>query len=471
MPRFTAAQTSQGASSTRRSRFSRLVLEKVPPSLDARDQHSFPPTLLAISSAPVATRSITNKDCLPVGLSMKRLRLQKWCGSILSPRSRPCRSHDLSTPLYSLQRCRHQTTASLSSSASFHAEDLPPSIIPTSDPSTLPSPPVSAARTSAKVAALHARLSLPQKLPLETLARTLVDASADPSPRFNNASLAVLGGDLLSYYTSEYIIAQYPRLPLAVVFAAMYAYCGPKALAAITREWGVEYAAHPGGEVDPGYLQFARLPPEPKEREFKLGPETIGVTRSTSESRPNFRRGISGHTIYSDEFGDAKPGARVSESTQEKGVTAEKASTNFVRAVMGAIYLHAGRPAAKKFFRDHFRSRQLNMASLFQFRTPTQDLSRLCAREGFQAPVARILAETGRQSRHPVYIVGVFSGNDKLGEGAGASLDEAKTRSAVAALKGWYLYSPLQVRVPSDTEESGAKPWEPIMIDSGDVVV
>lgn len=164
-------------------------------------------------------------------------------------------------------------------------------------------------------------------------------------------------------------------------------------------------------------------------------------------------------------------GPRIPESMREKGVTAEKASTNFVRAVMGAIYLHAGRPAAKKFFRDHFRSRQLNMASLFQFRSPTRDLSRLCAREGFQAPVARILAETGRQSRHPVYIVGVFSGNDKLGEGAGASLDEAKTRSAVAALKGWYLYSPLEVRVPSDTEESGAKPWEPIMIDSGDVVL
>lgn len=213
---------------------------------------------------------------------MKRLRLQIWSGSILSPRSRPCRSHDLSTPLYSLQRCRHQTTASLSSSAPFHAEDLPPSIIPTSDSSNLPSPPVSAARTSAKVAALHARLSLPQKLPLETLARTLVDASADPSPRFNNASLAVLGGDLLSYYTSEYLIAQYPRLPLAVVFAAMYAYCGPKALAAITREWGVEYAAHPGGEVDPGYLQFTRLPPEPKERGFNLGLETIGVTREAN---------------------------------------------------------------------------------------------------------------------------------------------------------------------------------------------
>lgn len=345
-----------------------------------------------------------------------------------------------------------------------------------------PSPEVDAARKSTKLAALHARLSLPRKLPVETLARTLVDASADSNPRKNNSSLTVLGGDLLSYYTSEYIIAQYPRLPLAVVFAAMYAYCGPKALAAITREWGVEYAAFPGREVDPGYLQFTRVPPEQKERGFKLGPETIGTDREgTLSGLPNnVRRGVSMRTVYSDAFGDVKTGPfAVAEprtefaegEDQQKGVTAEKASTNFVRAVMGAIYLHAGRPAAKQFFRDHFRSRQLNMSSLFQFRYPTKDLSKLCAREGFQAPVARILAETGRKSRHPVYIVGVFSGNDKLGEGAGASLDEAKVRASVAALKGWYLYSPLELRVPSDMEEPGAQEWKGIMVDSGDVVV
>lgn len=407
---------------------------------------------------------------------MKRLRLQRWSGSILSPRTRPHTSLEHSTPLHRLQRCRHQTTASLSSSASYHANDLPPSIYNArseQELTRLPSPPVSAARTSTKLAALHARLSLPQKLPLETLARTLVDASADPSPRFNNASLAVLGNDLLSYYTSEYIIAQYPRLPLAVVFAAMYAYCGPKALTAIAREWGVEYAAHPGGEVDPGYLQFQRVPPEPKEEKLKFGPDTIGVTKTGR------RIGISGRSMYSDAFGhlagDDDATAQTEVGTEldsdQIGVTAEKASTNFVRALVGAVHLHAGRASAKQFFRDHFRSRQLNMSSLFQFRYPGRDLSKLCAREGFQAPVARILSETGRKSRHPVFIVGVFSGNDKLGEGAGSSLDEARTRAAVAALKGWYLYSPLEVVVPSDAEDPGAKKWEGVMVDAGDVFV
>jgi dsRNA-specific ribonuclease len=391
---------------------------------------------------------------------MKRLRLLRWSGTVLSPRTRPFAATQSSSS-WTCRRC--QATASAPLDPPDLADDTDvPSTYSEATLLRLPSPPVSAAKTSAKLSALHARLVLPRSVPLETLARTLVDSSADSSPRFNNKSFAVLGNDLLSYYTSEYIVAQYPRLPLAVVFAAMYAYVGPKALAAITREWGVEHAAHPGGEVDPGYLQFTRLPPEPVQQ------KDDNIVKTTFDER-NRRRGISSRAVYSDEFGDVKEFSL--DPNQAVGVTAEKACTNFVRALIGAVYLHAGRPAAKKFYRDHFMSRSLNMASLFQFRHPTRDLSRLCAREGFQSPVARIISETGRKSRHPVFIVGVFSGNDKLGEGAGASLDEARTRAAVAALKGWYLYSPLEFRLPSEMEEPGAQPWKRVMVDSGDIVV
>ena len=333
----------------------------------------------------------------------------------------------------------------------------------------MPSPPVEAALSSPKLAALHARLRLPSRLPLQTLARTLVDSTADHSPRFNNKPFTVLGNDLLGYYTSEYIICQYPRLPLAVVFAAMYAYVGPKALAAITREWGVESAAHPGGEVDPGLLQFQKIAPG-----LELGPTPSSLISTMPDASSGFkRRGISSRTVYDDEFGEVQRSANIKAETaaEDEGVTEEKASTNFVRALMGALYLHGGRMAAKSFFRDHFMSRQLNIASLFNFRHPERDLSRLCAREGFQAPVARVISETGRKSRHPVFVIGVFSGNDKLGEGAGSSLDEARTCAAVAALKGWYLYSPPELRVPSEMEEPGARNWDPMLVDPGDVVV
>ncbi|EXJ77039.1 hypothetical protein A1O3_10197 [Capronia epimyces CBS 606.96] len=392
---------------------------------------------------------------------MKRLRLLKWSGSVLSPRTRP---DHIQSQLYTFRRCL-ATAAAPSESFDESVEELADApFLPEEILQRLPSPPVTAAKTSAKLAALHARLSLPSRLPLETLARTLVDASADPSIRFNNKPFAVLGNDLLGYYTSEYLLSQYPRLPLAVVFAAMYAYHGPATLAAIAREWGVEAAAEPGGEVDPGLLQFKRLPPEPKP---ELPHPQLISTRQ--EENPKFRRTMSSRSVYDDQFGEIKRRVQGAETSQEKGATLQRASTDFVRAVFGAVYLHAGRAAAKQFYNDHITSRQVDMASLFHIKNPTRDLSRLCAREGFQAPVAKILSETGRKSRTPVFVVGIYSGSDLLGEGAGASLDEARIRAAVAAMKGWYLYSPTEFRLPSEMEEPGARPWTPILVDPGEI--
>lgn len=401
---------------------------------------------------------------------MKRLQLQRWSSTVLSPRART--GNGLHQHLSSASLRYQSTQSPLQALAS--AQEADPGTL--EDPNLIrelrrvherrsqlqyPSPPVEAATKSAKLAALHARLYLPSRLPIETLARTLVDASADPNADFNNAALATLGHDLLTSYTSEYLLCTYPRLPLTVVFAAMYAYAGPKTLAAMTREWGVEHATLPGGEVDPGLLQFLRLEPG----------TSVEDSDVTNSPRPyadqGWRKTTSSKIFYEDAFGDAVKAP----SSTGQGVTAELASATFIRAVMGAIYLHAGRPAAKRFFEQHFLSRHLNISELFNFSQPARDLSRLCARENFERPVAKIISETGRKSRHPVFVIGIFSGQDKLGEGAGASLVEGRERAALAALKGWYLYSPLNVRVPSSMEEEGAAPWTPAYVDLGEVIV
>ena len=263
----------------------------------------------------------------------------------------------------------------------------------------------------------------------------------------------------------------------------MWGYCGPKTLAALAREWGVEVAAAPGGEVDSGYLQCKRVDAGNAEYDGTGKYLKEVVKNNPLHTGPRPKRGINGKVMANDEFGE--PMGHTGEDYVEgselrfqdvqqlagRAVTLERASTNFVRAVMGAVYLHCGAKTAKNFFNMHISSRDLKIGSLFEFRQPTRDLSRLCAREGFESPVARILSETGRRSRHPVFVVGVFSGKDKLGEGQGGSLDEARIRAAIAALKGWYLYSPLEVRVPSEMEVPFAKPWDPVMIDGGEVIV
>ena len=388
---------------------------------------------------------------------MKRLRLEKWTGQLLSSKTRPC-------CLQQHQQFR-KSIASTRSQSTFTAINITNSDVDSEsemsqDPIELPSPPPEAALSSAKLAALHARLSLPKRLPLQTLSRTLIDRSADTSSNFNNASLAQVGSSLMSYHVSEWLLCTYPRLPMTVLFSAMSAYVGPPTLRKIAQEWGVETAAAPGAEVDPGLLQYSPLKP---------GTTPALGTSTRNDYSEFFRRGISSRVVYDDEFGDL-----IKSRKEEDPQPQEQAYASFVRALVGSIYLHAGRKAVTDFIKAHILSRYLPISELFHFKQATRDLSRLCARENFEYPVARLLSETGRHSRSPVFVVGVFSGQEKLGEGAGSSLDEARTRAAIAALKAWYLYSPgagQPARVPSDMEiNKDKKAWESVHIDLGEIV-
>ncbi|KAI4603042.1 hypothetical protein KJ359_005832 [Pestalotiopsis sp. 9143b] len=344
---------------------------------------------------------------------------------------------------------------------------------------SLPSPPPSKAKSSAKLAALHARLSLSPKIPVETLARALIDASADAHPKFNNANLAYIGSSLLHNHASEHLITRYPRLPMAILFSAMKGYVGPAVLHQVARAWGVESAAAPGEEVDPGLLQYD--PHKPTTLVNRWG----NVRAESAEiQRFKWRRGMSSRVMYDDAFGEMVPGQKsVTDKTGQYVADNERntkdmvlndypqnAHANFVRALVGAVYLHCGRETAKNFVKSHFLLRKLDLANLFEFKLPTRELVRLCAREDFEPPVARLESETGRLSRTPVYVVGIYSGNDKLGEGAGSDLDSARVAAAINALKAWYLYSPGEVGVPSDTLAEDAEPWKPAYVDIGEII-
>lgn len=463
---------------------------------------------------------------------MKRLRVERWGGSLLPPRNprlqcpftnraadacgqriRPQTSRCIA----SIPQQRHISTSARKQAVAeefdgFETEDTPRKSRSRPQPSPIPS---SRPPTSAKLAALHARLSLPARFPLQTLARCLIHPSADSRPEFNNASLAILGNELLGYYTSEWLLCNYPRLPMPVLFAAQYAYVGPKTLAHMRLEWGVEAAAAPGEEVDRGLLQFKKKEAGnamaadmmSRRKDLEGIPSKSGTGRSNESW--NYRRGMSSRIVYDDQYGDlqsgvhelppnirseraesangetliedeakttAPAGSNPFASADQEAVDVENASAAFIRAVYGALYLHTGVVPTQNFHKNHILSRHLPLHTLFQFKHPTRDLSRLCAREGFESPVARLISETGRLSRTPVFVVGVYSGDEKLGEDAGSSLDEARIRAAAAALRSWYLYSPPkeEVCLPSSTEvagsDKGAKRWKPQMIDIGEIV-
>lgn len=246
---------------------------------------------------------------------------------------------------------------------------------------------------------------------------------------------------------------------MSVLYEALRAYGGPESLSKLSRRWGTEEVAAPGEEVDPGLLQWT--PNKAGVDESRLGGDSGRLAEH--------RRGMSSRVVRDDDFGDV-----IGEDLPQ-GLVYDKlrddAYTSFARAVVGAIYAHCGRDSAKAFVESHILSRTLDMESLFRFNLPTKELTRLCQREGFDAPIARLESETGRLSRTPVFIVGIYSGKEKLAEAAGASLDIARKKAAMNALKAWYLYSPgNKVRVPSDMFEENARPWTPPHIDCGEIL-
>jgi dsRNA-specific ribonuclease len=343
-----------------------------------------------------------------------------------------------------------------------------------------PSPLPQQALISPKLAALHARINLPSSFSIHTLARCLVDPTADSNIHFNNASLSILGSDFLGYLVAEHIICNHPRLPQEVIFAAQKAFIGPQSLANLTKEWGVDAVHAPGGEVDPGLLQFQRkLNTEPtyegshfeRQRDAKnilLSPEGRLMPRPGRKGRE--RTSQIDRIMRLDQFGEDPAYIKDLEDNGRPITTLEEASKNFINAIVGGMLLHTGRSMAKTFVSHHILSRKVEYEKLFSYAFPMKDLEFLCRREGFEPPIARLMAESGRKSSHPLYVVGVFSGRDKLGEGMGGSMKEAKIRACVAALKAWYLYSPLEFTVPSETEGNGEdQKWIPNLVDQGEI--
>ncbi|PHH71969.1 hypothetical protein CDD82_6232 [Ophiocordyceps australis] len=222
---------------------------------------------------------------------MARPRLARWSRQLLHAHPAPIGTRRPTTS----RRCQSSLAVPAVASSDPVADREPPK-------SRLrpPSPPFQKAAHSAKLAALHARLCLSGKIPIEALARALVTPSADPSVQFNNLNLAYLGNTIINYHVVEYLMCRWPRLPMAVTYAAIRAYAGPESLKSIASDWGVESAAAPGHEVDPGLLQW-----KPDAEQTKI--VQWGYVRSETKRNESYRRGISSRVIFDDDFGDIIP--------------------------------------------------------------------------------------------------------------------------------------------------------------------
>lgn len=65
-------------------------------------------------------------------------------------------------------------------------------------------------------------------------------------------------------------------------------------------------------------------------------------------------------------------------------------------------------------------------------------------------PDYRLLHETGRLSNNSIYVVGVYSGTEKLAEAHGPSMLVAQERAAIEALRTLFLVEVPEARRASD---------------------
>ncbi len=123
------------------------------------------------------------------------------------------------------------------------------------------------------------------------------------------------------------------------------------------------------------------------------------------------------------------------------------------RALVALVYQHSSLLTARTFVHKFFLSREIDLRNMIKFRDPKKALLDTVAKFGREKPVSRsvhhhpaailvtccgingtvyrLLRETGRLSNSPVYVVGVYSGTDKLGEGFGSSLKMAEFRVSI----------------------------------------
>ena len=124
------------------------------------------------------------------------------------------------------------------------------------------------------------------------------------------------------------------------------------------------------------------------------------------------------------------------------------ALSSIPRAITGLIYQERSIIAARKFVQAFFLSRETDLRSMIKFANPKKVLLETVWKFKRERPksrcvlrplscvyisfnmllIYRLLKETGRFSNSPVFVVGIFSGADQLGEGFGSSLRMAEFR-------------------------------------------
>lgn len=108
--------------------------------------------------------------------------------------------------------------------------------------------------------------------------------------------------------------------------------------------------------------------------------------------------------------------------------------------VVGAVFLDQGTQAASEYALDMLVPvlEHSGIEAFAKMANPKETLARLLADEGFAKPRYTIIQETGRHTHQPTFLVGVFSADKELADGASYSIELAQEQAARSALLSRY---------------------------------
>ncbi|KAJ3259262.1 hypothetical protein HDU77_001917 [Chytriomyces hyalinus] len=216
------------------------------------------------------------------------------------------------------------------------------------------------------------------------------DNSVSEESRAASQRNRILGAKLLEFHVLNYVMLKFPVMPAHGVESLVDSYVGDKALVSVGRNLGV-----------PSIMRWKK-----------------------SDTLEEGAAGLPGQVIVV---------ARV------------------IQALVGAIYQEKGAKGVDSFVKTHILSRTVDVGAHLKLQiNPKGTLRQILADAKREAPVSRLLKETGRLSTSPVFIVGVYSGIEKLGEGYGSSMAMAETRACKNALERYFTKEIKDVKVPLD---------------------
>lgn len=159
----------------------------------------------------------------------------------------------------------------------------------------------------------------------------------------------------------------------------------------------------------------------PKEQEGQLTSLRAALVNYQMLARTAKEIGLENHIMLS--RGEAK----------DSGKAREVILANAMEALIGAIYLDQGYDAVSKFIERFLMPHLEEVIKAGLYKDAKSQLQEIIQERLKLTPSYRVLEESG-PDHHKTFRVGVYSGNDLIAEGQGASKQEAETDAAKNAL-------------------------------------